>query len=98
MFRNGFSDSLHSCERPLELLSNLSGLSIKSEDCHKCLSKDIKIEFLERKLALLDDIIKNSDLIAKFSYSIVTNQSLGNENVLCELGNIDESGKCLITG
>ena len=94
MFRNGFSDSLHSCERPLELLSNLSGLSIKSEDCPKCLSKDIKIEFLERKLALLDDIIKTSDLIAKFSDSIVMNQSLGNENVMCELGNIDESGKC----
>ena len=92
MLRNSFSDSLHSCECPLEQLFTLPNLSVKSEDCHGCLSKDIKIEFLERKIALLNDIIKTSDLIAQFSDSIMTNESLGDLNVMSDCGNINESG------
>ena len=72
-------DSLQSCEQPLEELLNLSFVSEISGNCHDCLSKDIKIDFLTKKLALLEDIVKTSDLIAKFNDSLLFNQSLNQQ-------------------
>jgi hypothetical protein len=55
--------------------------------------KTLKLSFWrDRKVALLNDIIKMNDLIAKFSESIMTNQSLGDLIVMSDCGNIDESG------
>ena len=73
------ADSLQSCEQPLEDLLNLSNVSDFSGNCHNCLSKDIKIDFLTQKLALLEDIVKTSDLIAKYNDSLLLNQSLNQQ-------------------
>ena len=73
------SGSLQSCEQPLEDLLNLSNVSDFSGNCHYCLSKDIKIDFLTQKLALLEDIVKTSDLIAKYNDSLLLNQSLNQQ-------------------
>jgi len=76
MSNNQSSDieSLHLCERPLEQL-NISFHSENSENCNKCLSKDIKINFLQKRLALLNEIIRTSDLIAQFNDSIISEQT-----------------------
>ena len=96
MFINKCSDreSLQSCERPLELCNlsdNLSDISRKSENCHSCLTKDIKIDFLLRKVDLLEDIIKTSDLIAQFNESLLSNKSLNGQDIDCEHDRIDAS-------
>ena len=92
MSNNQSSDieSLHLCERPLEQL-NISFHSENSENCNKCLSKDIKINFLQKRLALLNEIIRTSDLIAQFNDSIISeqtqllDQSFKSENLMLDL-------------
>ena len=51
-----------------------SDSSANSENCYKCLAKDIEIEFLKKHVALLDDIIKTSDLITECNQSLTSSK------------------------